>query len=368
MSHKLKHEIELLKKKYNFPGVTVAYILPDNTIETLAIGLSDLEKKSKMTVNSKMLAASIGKSFVGALVVNLDKEGKIKLDDYLSKWLGHYKWFSRLPNYKTIKLHHLLTHSSGISDHVHMESFSLWYKENWKNKNKDNFKPEFLIGFVLDQKPLFEPGKGWYYSDTGYILLGLVIEKATKSTYYKEVENRFLKPLNLTMTFPSDKLILPGLVAGYTSAYNTFGLPVKTTIKPGEIIWNPIMEWTGGGLISNSKDLAIWAKHLYEGRAMKGSYLDELLKSVPVDKEKPGLYYGAGVVIDRDNSFGMVLGHGGVIPGYSSSMRYYCKYKIAIAFQINTDIGVWDHSTNLVSEMEKRLAKIIIKYLNTKIC
>lgn len=364
MSYKLKNELELLKKKYNFPGITVAYVLPDSKIETLAIGLADLEEKSKMTVNSKMLAASIGKSFVGALVINLYKEGKIKLDDYLSKWVGHHEWFSRLPNCQTIQLHHLLTHSSGLPDHVHMQNFSSWYKKNWQNKDKDIFKPEVLIGFVLDQKPLFEPGKGWNYSDTGYILLGLVIEEVTKNKYYKEIENRFIKPFNLSKTSPSDNPILPGLVAGYTSVNNSFGLPAKTTIKQGELIWNPIMEWTGGGLISNSKDLAIWAKLLYEGHAMKDSYLEDLLKSVPIDKEKPKVYYGAGVVIDKNNSFGQVLGHGGVIPGYSSSMRYYCKYKIAIAFQINTDIGVWDHSTNLVSEIERILAKIILKHFN----
>ena len=367
LNQQLKFELDLLQKQYGFPGVTLAYVLSDGTVDVVATGLADVEIETLMTPQSRMLAASIGKSFVAATVLALAKEGpQLNLDDPLSKWLGNRAWFSRLPNHLTINLQHLLTHSAGLPDHVHMKSFAQSHSQNWR-KSDNPFPPESLVEFILDQPALFEPGTCWSYTDTGYILLGLVIEAATGNNYFKEVEQRFLRPLNLNMTTPSDQPMLPGLAAGYTSMDNSFGLPNKTTINSGLMAWNPIIEWTGGGLISNSRDLAVWAKLLYEGHAMKVDYLDDLFRSVPVGKEKPGIYYGAGVVIDENNPMGLTLGHGGVIPGYSSSMRYYSKYRVAIAFQINTDIGVWDHSTQLVNDMEHRLAKIIINNKKEKI-
>ncbi len=360
INQSLKCELDLLRNQYGFPGATVAYVLSDGRAGEVAIGLADIEAKTAMTSQSQMLAASIGKSFVAATTLALAKEGKLNLDDPLSKWLDDRAWFSRLPNHSAITLRQLLTHSSGLPDYVHMKSFARSFSQDW-SKPGNPFPPEKVIAFVLDQPALFEAGKGFGYSDTGYILLGLVIEAASGNSYYKEVTERFLRPLNLKMTSPSDRRELPGLAAGYTSP-DYFGLPRKTTTSPGLMAWNPGFEWTGGGLISTSRDLAQWAKLLYEGNAMNVDYLDDLLRSVPVGNDRPGVYYGAGVVIDEKNPEGLTLGHGGVIPGYTSSMRYYSKYHVAIAFQINTDVGVWDHSTELANDMERRLAKIILHH------
>ncbi len=93
---------------------------------------------------------------------------------------------------------------------------------------------------------------------------------------------------------------------------------------------------------------------------MSGSYLDKLLNSVPISPDTPDIQYGAGVGIYRTGPFGPVYGHGGWIPGYSSSLRYYPDHGIAIAFQINTDIGIVDDTTPVMREMEARLAEIVI--------
>ncbi len=312
-----------------------------------------------MTVHSRMLAASIGKTFVGATVVALSLEGVLDLDIPVSRWLGDRRWFSRLPNHNAITLRHLLTHSSGLPDHVHLESFAAEVSRKWREKDNP-FSPEDLIRFVLDLPPLFEAGKGWAYTDTGYILIGLVIEKAIKKNCYGEIQGRFLAPLELKLTAPADRRFLPGLAAGYMAADNAFGLPQKTTTSDNTLAWHPGFEWTGGGLVSNSQDLARWGSVLFGGKAMSGSYLDELLNSVPVSPETPDIRYGAGVGIYRTGPFGPVYGHGGWIPGYSSSLRYYPDFGVAIAFQINTDIDIMDGAVSVVPEMEKGLIDSVI--------
>ena len=126
------------------------------------------------------------------------------------------------------------------------------------------------------------------------------------------------------------------------------------------MVWHPGFEWAGGGLVSNSLDLALWGWFLFSGRAMSCSYMDELLNSVPISKESDDIQYGSGVAIYRTGRFGKVYGHGGWIPGYCSSLRYYPDYGISVAFQINTDIGIVDDSTPVIREMEARLADIVI--------
>jgi D-alanyl-D-alanine carboxypeptidase len=355
----IRGELIELQSSYGFPGMTFAYILPDGTASSGAIGWADKEKKRKMTSQNRMLAASIGKSFVSAVILQLAHEHRITLDDSLEKWLGDRPWFLRLPNHSKITLRHLLTHTSGLPDHVHMTAFLNAYAKRWQKPNSP-FNHEELVGFVLDQPPLFESGKGWMYTDTGYILLGLVIESVTHHSYEYELDKRFLQPLHLKDTSPSDRPDLDRLAAGYTMPNNPFGLPIKTLAETNVMAWNPAFEWTGGGLVSTSLDLARWVKLLCEGHAMKGEYVHTLFQRVSAGS---GLYYGAGITVTENDSFGLIYGHWGVIPGYVSSMRYFSKCGVACAFQINTDIGVSGHSTHLLNEMEERIAKIIVSYV-----
>ena len=361
VNQRIECELDRLKSQYEFPGITVAYVLPDGSVGEVASGVADMETREPMTPRSRMLAASIGKTFVAATALALAKEGHLHLDDPLSCWLGHYNWYSRLPNSEAITLRHLLTHSSGLPDHICTTTFLESFPQ--RGLDSDNsFSPKSLITCILDQAPLFEVGQGWAYTDTGYILLGLVIERVTGNGCYEEINRRFLKPLHLEMTSPSDRPTLPGLVAGYTSKDNIFNLPEKSIDESGTMVWNPIIEWTGGGLISTSRDLAVWAKLLYEGHAMQADYLTDLFYSVPTGDEESGVRYGAGVSIQQKGDLGLVWGHGGVIPGYISSMRYYPKYGISIAFQINTD-SIVHNKIDSVGDIEHRLAEILIRSL-----
>lgn len=347
------------QRRYSFPGATAAYVLNDGTVGVAATGFSDAEAGILMTSHSRMLAASIGKSFVAAVLISLSCEGVLDLDAPISQWLGNRPWFSRLPGHDVITLRHLMTHSSGLPDHVYQKKFADEVSSRWREE-ENPFTPEDLITFILDLPQLFKPGKGWSYTDTGYILIGLVIEELTGRSFYNEIRDRFLLPNNLDLTAPADSRFLPGLASGYVSEDNVFGFPCKTTDSNGMLLWHPGIEWAGGGLVSSSEDLARWGWVLFRGNALPEGCLKELINSVPVNRETEDIRYGAGIAVYRNGPHGTVYGHGGWIPGYSSSLRYYNDYGIAIAFQINTDIGIADDSTPVLREMEARLAEIVI--------
>lgn len=359
LAKRFQAALDDLRARYNFPGATAAYVLADGTVGVAASGVADHETGAPMTPRSRMPAASIGKTFVAATAAMMAFEGALDLDAPLSRWLGDRAWFARLPNHEAITLRHLLNHAAGLPDHVYSRSFAAEFSRKW-SQSGNPFRPEDLIGFILDQPPLFPPGKGWFYSDTGYILAGLAIEKAAGRSYYDEVGRRFLVPLGLKMTSPADRRSLPGLAAGYMSRENDFGLPARTTRADGSLAWHPGVEWTGGGLVSTAGDLASWGFFLFTGKAVPAACLDEILKAVPVRQESDDVQYGLGVAIHRNGPHGTVYGHGGWIPGYCSNLCYYKDHGVALAYQLNTDIGIADHSTPLMDDMEARLAGVVL--------
>lgn len=356
---RLQDLLDSFQQDYDFPGATAAMALPDGSVVTAATGVADAEAGTPMTSDSRMLAASIGKSFVAMTALSLESDGVLSRSDLVSRHLGDRDWFTRLPNQATMTVGDLLRHTSGLPDHVHLETFQSEMAARMAGCSAA-FKPEEAIAFVLDTDPLFPAGEAWAYSDTGYLLLGLVIEQAGGAAYYDLVAARFLAPLGLTATTPSDTPILPGLAAGYVGEENPFGLPPRTMDEAGRLLWDSAMEWTGGGLVSTSRDLAVWGHALFGGAAVEAPYLDRLLDGVPVSSEAPGILYGAGVAIYTDTPRGPVYGHGGWIPGYVSSLRHYADHGVTVAFQINTDVGIVDDSTDLVPALEAALADLAI--------
>ncbi len=243
---RLQDLLDSFRQDYGFPGATAAVVLPDGSVVTAAAGVADDETGTPMTSDSRMLAASIGKSFVAMTALSLESDGVLSRSDLVSRHLGDRDWFTRLPNHGTMTVGDLLRHASGLPDHVHLPGFQSDMAMRMA-EGSAALTPEEAIAFVLDTDPLFPAGEAWAYSDTGYLLLGLVIEQASGAAYYDLVEERFLVPLGLTATSPSDTPILPGLAAGYVGADNPFGLPPRTMDDAGRLLWDPAMEWTGAG-------------------------------------------------------------------------------------------------------------------------
>jgi D-alanyl-D-alanine carboxypeptidase len=330
--------LDEIVKKYELPGITAAYALPDGRIVPFASGLADKERGTKMATDTRMPAGSVGKTFVAATVIALAQDGKLSLDDKVEKWLGQEPWFDDLPNGHELTIRHLLMHRGGLADHVDDLRFGLKVRQVIVAPGSDPdfyFRPAELVGFIVKRKPLFAPGKGYSYTDTGYILLGLIAERAGGAPYYEQLRQRFLEPLSLKLTEPADRRDLPGIAAGYLAEKNPFGLPPKTLADDGKLRFNPLNEWTGGGLVSNPQDLVRWAQALYEGRALAKPYVDELVATDPADADKP-TRYGLGVFVDS-SPLGTSYGHGGWFPGYQTILRYFPDQRVAVAVQVNTD-------------------------------
>jgi len=282
-----------------------------------------------MKPTDRMLTGSTGKTFAAATAMLLIKEGKIGLDDKVEKYFGNEVWFARLPNAKDITVRQLMNHTSGLVRYEFKEQFT---KDLSANPDKV-WKPEELLSYLLDEKAPFEAGKGWDYSDTNYIVLGMIIEKVTRRSFYDEANKRVVRKLKLSNTIPQDSREIKGLVQGYAGANNPFG-GRDEMISDGKFAINPQFEWTGGGWASTSEDLARWAKLMYEGKAFDASMVPIMLDGVPA-KLGPNVKYGLGVII-RPTAAGLTYGHSGFFPGYLTDMMYFPEKKIAIAVQVNS--------------------------------
>lgn len=320
---KIQVKLDEARVAGKFPGATVGFTLPDGRSASVSTGFADLQAKRPLKPTDRLLAGSIGKTFVAAATLLLVEEGKLNLDEKIERWLGDEKWFAQLPNAKTITLRMLLNHSSGIPNHVESGSFM---KAMLKNSAARDIKYEELIAYVLGKKPLFAAGAGYNYADTNYILIGLIVEKATGRTLYDIISEKILKPLKLDHTFPSNSLTLPEVANGYFQN--------KPVIVAGRFTVNPQWEWAGGGFASTAEDLARWARALYGGDVLTKKSLDEMLNSTVAGEGSSR--YGLGVEINK-GKWGTSYGHDGEFPGYLSDMRYFPSYKIAVAVMVNSD-------------------------------
>jgi D-alanyl-D-alanine carboxypeptidase len=327
----LQEKLDSIHAAGQFPGATAGIGLADGTSIGIATGLADREASRRMSPADLMLQGSVGKTYAAALAMQLVSEGKFAFDDKIEKYLGREPWFSRLPNSKGITIRQLMNHTSGLIRYEFKEQFT---KDLTANPNKV-WKPEELVAYLFDTEAPFAPSAGWDYSDTNYIVLGMIIERVTGKKYYDLVQQRILKPHKLTRTVPSDRRSIPGLIQGYAGANNPFG-GTDAMIVDGQFAINPQFEWTGGGMASTTEDLARWAKLMYEGRAFPARMLDEMLNGVPA-KLGPNAKYGLGVII-RPTSFGTSYGHSGFFPGYMTEMFYFPEQKVAVAVQVNTSV------------------------------
>lgn len=329
----LQLKLDEWHKAGTFPGATLGVVLANGESFALAVGFSDRDSKTPMKPHDRMLAGSVGKTFAAATALQLVKEGKISLDDRIEKYLGTEPWFARLPNAKDITVRQLMNHTSGLVRYEFKDQFT---KDLTANPDKI-WKPAELVAYLLDEKAPFEAGKGWDYSDTNYIALGMIIEKVTGKKFYDEANRRLLKPLKLNDTLPQDGPKLKGLIQGYAGPNNPFG-GRDAMIVDGKFAINPQFEWTGGGYVSTSQDLARWAKMIYEGRAFSPDLLPQVLEGVPAPMLGRESKYGLGVII-RQTAAGVSYGHSGFFPGYMTDMMYFPEQKIAVAVQVNTSVG-----------------------------
>lgn len=318
--------LESSRIEMNLPGVRAAVKYPDGKIIRAAVGLADKKAQKPLDNDIGMPGGSTGKTFVAVLVMLLVEDGILTLDDPVKKWLGNEDWFNKLPNSEGILLRHLLSHSSGIGDYPSKLRFNFNLVTRNLRHGSAYFKPEELIGFV-QKKSLFHPGKGYAYTDAGYLILGRLIERATGEPYYDLLKKRLLLPLDLDQIKPQDQSILANITPGYQGG-------VSNLRKDGRMKFDPRSEWTGGGLVTNPTMLVQFISVLIEGKILKPKSLTQMFESGWRHPNKSDYYYGLGLFIDNNGDW---FGHAGLWPGYRTQVTHFKSTGITIAVQTNRD-------------------------------
>ncbi len=335
----------------SYPGATLAVTLPSGARISLASGYADKEANRPMQPGSSMLGGSTGKTFVAALLLHHAFEHDLDLDTPLSRWLGSEPWFDRLPNAKDLTPRMLLNHSSGLPRYVFDPGFiEALQKDPWKE-----WQAAEELAFVLDQAAVHPAGNGWAYSDTNYLLLGLLLEQWTGTAYYDLLQRVWLTPLSLHTTRPSDTPDLPTLCPGYVGEANPLGLPAKVG-EGGRYPLNPQFEWTGGGLLTTAVDLSAWLWLLHRGELLPPEAYAAMYQPIDLQTGKSAAEgYGLGTFVWQ-TPYGRHLGHSGFFPGYLTIAEYNTRQGFSMAMQVNTDQGLGRNHHSLMLEVTALIA------------
>ena len=253
----LQDELLRLRTDLGEPGLSLAIRLPDGTVWTAVTGKAQVEKKHKrpVTPDTAFSAGSITKTFVGALVMQLVQRGALHLDDRVSNWLPKY------PNAKHLLISELLQHTSGLYDYFDNPAYD---PDVFGHPHHLWTVPEILS---LVRSPYFAPGTRWHYSNTNFVLLGQILERATRAGVGNLIRNRLLKTQHLADTeFQDREPTLPDEANGYLwSGSGWIGWDDGSNYRP-----NPsaaTVAWTAGAILATPSDLVRWAHALYaEGR------------------------------------------------------------------------------------------------------
>lgn len=324
--------LDSIQKAAGFPGVVFTYIDTDGNVRAFAGGMADVENNIAMSTDHKLHGGSTGKTIVSAVVMQLISEGEISLDEKVSTYLGSNDWYTRLANAEEITVRNLLQHTSGIIRYEFKEAFL----NDLATDPSKIWKPEELLSYVLDDEPPFAAGEGFTYSDTNYILLGMIIEKVTGNTFYQEAENRVLKPLNITTFSPTNTATIPNMAQGYYTEGSDYALGFKAPfLVNGAAQNNMQFEWTGGGYAYKNSDYARLLKSLYEGELFDMDELGDEFFSYADAPEING-QYGLGVIKYEFPGLGTFIGHSGFFPGYNTAGFYHPDSGQVFTMQINS--------------------------------
>jgi D-alanyl-D-alanine carboxypeptidase len=308
------------------PGLSIAAQLPGGDRVDTQAGLADPRTGASVDAQTRFLSGSTGKTIVALVAVQLAGEGRLDLDAPISTWLSDRPWWPRLRNRDTLTLAMLLNHSAGVPDYLEDLDFVL----AGLTRGERGYTPDELVGFVAGDRADIEPGAGFSYSDTDYILVGLIIEAATGERFYDLAMDRIVTPLGLAATEPLQGRHFDGLATGHRRGW--FGR--RATARAGTLTHNLDHEWTGGGWVTTPADLATLFRALGDGGrfAAEGAIMRRRLN--PFD-ETGTRGYGFGLYVRNNPDGSYRIAHGGDFGGYRSAALYDSGLDIALAVQGN---------------------------------
>ncbi|HEX7185988.1 MAG TPA: serine hydrolase [Thermoanaerobaculia bacterium] len=311
---KVDDYIKAEMQRRNIPGLSVAVVRNGEIIQAKGYGLSNVELNVAATPETIYQSGSIGKQFTATLVMMLVEEGKLSLDDHIGKHIPDAPAL-----WKDITVRHLLTHTSGLSNH-------LYRKINLRQDYTEDELVKELAALPLD----FQPGEKWNYSNPGYVMLGILIHKVTGKFYGDLLREKIFEPLGMTTTRIIDEAdIIPNRADGYRL--------VEGELKNQNWVAPKLNTTADGALYMTVFDLAKWDAALYSEKLLKRASFDRMWTPVKLKdgKTEP---YGFGWMIGETRGH-RVVQHGGEWQGFSSHITRYIDKKLTVIVLTNL-VGV----------------------------
>jgi D-alanyl-D-alanine carboxypeptidase len=323
------------------PGVSVTVSGPKGNY-TRAYGVADRATEAPLTVNDHVRIASITKTFTATAVLLQVAHGKLSLEDPISKWLP------TVPNAERITVRDLLAMRSGLYDFTAEPKFLKAFTENPLMK----FGPQDVVKIEETHKPVAEPNSETKYTDSNYVLLGLILEAVTGETVEKAITDQVIKPLGLTHTnFPTTAAMPSPYSHGYFA-----GDEGKSKIQDYTAV-NPKIAWTAGAMVSTLGDLRKWARDLATGALLPAALFGERIDFGEIPNQGgPSVGYGLGIL-----HVGTWLGHDGAIFGFSTVTMYEPKTKTTIAATANLSSNFSTPTLDVFFDIAKHLQPASLK-------
>ena len=299
-------------REQRIPGLALAVMRDGQVIKAKGYGLSNIELNTPVSPQTIFQSGSMGKQFTATGIMMLVEEGKVGLDDKVAKY------FPGAPeSWNTFTVRNLLTHTSGIKEYTGKDF-----------DYRRDYTEEDLLKMAQAQPFDFAPGDKWSYSNTGYMLLGMLIHKVTGKFYGDFLQERIFKPLGMTTTrIISEEDIVPNRAAGYRL--------VKGVVKNQEWV-NPTLNTTAdGSLYFTVLDLAKWDAALYTEKLIKRTSLDQMWTPVKLNDGKT-YPYGFGWRVAEMNGHRLIE-HGGSWQGFTAGISRYVDDKLTVVALTNLD-------------------------------
>lgn len=329
----LADKVEHLLSENAIPGAVVLMRQGDQQW-LQAFGTADLKTKQPMQSDMVFRVGSNTKTMTATVILQLVQEGKLKLDDKVSQF------FDDVPQGDQVTIADLLDMRSGIATYSELKSFNRILDQ----QPDKSFTPEQLIQMGIEQPAMFKPGSEYFYSNTNYIMLGVLIERLTNMKLEDAFHERIFCPLKMPWTsLPAkdDDKLPPPFAHGYLFGTNENPELSKEDqqqalagkLLPTDVTQaNPSWAWAAGGAISTASDLAVYVEVLVRGGMLSDAMQAKRLKSIrlndPDDPQSAG--YGLGIA-----KLGPMLGHDGSLPGYQSFMGHDPKTGLTLIVLAN---------------------------------
>ncbi|MGJ6960557.1 serine hydrolase domain-containing protein [Streptosporangium sp. G11] len=305
----LQKALNDLVKKDDFPGALATVHESDGDVRYYTAGVGNLRTRSEVPVDGRVRIASNTKMYTATVVLQLVGEGKVELDAPIERYLPKLVR-GEAGDGRRITVRQILQHTSGLPDYDEalFADFDRFLRKYWK--------PREMVDLALKRKALFEPGKGWGYSNANYVLAGMVVEKVTGRPIGREITDRIIKRVGLRDTYwpkARDKGIRGPHPHGYFAT------------KPSEpwvdvTRFDPSSGWAAGQLIGSPGDLNRFLLALLDGELLEPAQLAEMKKTVaaPGSDTVGGGRYGLGLATFKLSCGGFAWTHGGNAPGYTT--------------------------------------------------